>query len=132
MAGYWFVPSGFMELYERPEDAAARELSEETGLRLNPDSLDFFLVGSIPDISEVYLAYRAEVDSAEVSTVKITDESLDVGFFSFEEAPLKNSAFPIAEETFRCLYRDLAAGRRTAYCAHIFKGEHILRPIEGL
>lgn len=129
MAGYWFVPSGFMELHERPEEAAARELKEETGLSLEPENLDFFLVGSIPDISEVYLAYRGEI--TDIGTVRVTEESLDVGFFSLEEAPLKMSAFPIAEETFRCFYRDLAAGRRTAYCAHIINGEHTLREIQG-
>ncbi|MBN2406942.1 MAG: NUDIX hydrolase [Elusimicrobia bacterium] len=31
--GRWTLPSGFMELYETPEQAVLRELEEETGIR---------------------------------------------------------------------------------------------------
>ena len=30
--GHWCLPGGFMELYERPDESALRELQEETGL----------------------------------------------------------------------------------------------------
>ncbi|SCL21354.1 ADP-ribose pyrophosphatase YjhB, NUDIX family [Micromonospora rhizosphaerae] len=36
---YWFTPGGGLDPGESPADGAARELAEETGLRLTPDEL---------------------------------------------------------------------------------------------
>lgn len=37
--GHWSVPAGFLEVDEPPRQGAARELREETGLRVDPDTL---------------------------------------------------------------------------------------------
>ncbi|MFR9778011.1 NUDIX hydrolase [Micromonospora sp. MS34] len=37
--GYWFTPGGGLHAGEAPAEGAARELAEETGLRLGPDEL---------------------------------------------------------------------------------------------
>lgn len=37
--GHWSLPAGFMEVDEPPREAAARELHEETGLRVDPSAL---------------------------------------------------------------------------------------------
>lgn len=129
MAGYWFVPSGFMELGETPEEATSRELLEETGATIKPDNLHFFLIGSMPAADELYLAYRGQID--DISTIKITDEAMEVGFFSAAEAPWDKLAFPIAIETFNLLYKDLAADRHRAYSAKIVNNQHTIKPIKS-
>lgn len=37
--GGWFIPGGHLEAGERPAEACARELFEETGITIDPDSL---------------------------------------------------------------------------------------------
>lgn len=39
--GCWSFPGGYLEMDEVPEVTAARELSEETGLYINPDDLEY-------------------------------------------------------------------------------------------
>lgn len=38
--GLWALPGGFVNRYESPRRAAIRELIEETGIKLHPDTLD--------------------------------------------------------------------------------------------
>lgn len=39
--GCWSVPGGYMEMAESPAAGAARELGEETGIRVDPEDLTF-------------------------------------------------------------------------------------------
>jgi len=43
--GEWDLPGGFVEADEGPAAGAARELAEETGVRVDPDDLDLCGVG---------------------------------------------------------------------------------------
>jgi ADP-ribose pyrophosphatase YjhB (NUDIX family) len=47
--GQLALPGGFIELTERWQDAAVRELQEETGVELSPDTIDDFGARSTPD-----------------------------------------------------------------------------------
>ncbi len=39
--GQWSLPAGFLEYDEKPQEAAARELEEETGIKVDPEELEF-------------------------------------------------------------------------------------------
>jgi 8-oxo-dGTP pyrophosphatase MutT (NUDIX family) len=73
LAGQWFLPGGLVEAGELPEDAARRELREETGLVIDGE---LELVGCYPMFVYGYdvlqLSFRGAV--AEGETVEVSEE----------------------------------------------------------
>ena len=84
----WGLPAGLLKRYEAPAAGAARELSEESGVRIDPDDLvaatpnaivhsqgwvDMVFTGSVPASST-----RLEVDGGEV---------LEARWFPLNELP---------------------------------------------
>jgi ADP-ribose pyrophosphatase YjhB (NUDIX family) len=126
--GFWSIPSGFMEKGETPEQAAARELWEETGARINPQDMELYLMGSLPSISEVYLTFRGPLASPEL--VK-GEESLDVGLFSLEDAPWTETAYPQVIESIEQFYRDHQRGNYGVYRASYVDDKHVLNSIQS-
>ena len=88
--GQWCLPSGGMEPGESVTEACAREVWEETGLRVrvirlvgvysHPDQLTVYPDGNKFHI--VALHFEAEVVSGEPG---LSDETTDFGYFSMEE-----------------------------------------------
>ncbi len=101
--GMWVIPTGFLELGETPEQGAMRELSEETGAVVDPQSLRLYLVGSLPELGELHLLYRAQMVCPDIRT---TQEASAVGLFSKEMAPWKDCAYPDVLDLMRQFYID--------------------------
>jgi ADP-ribose pyrophosphatase YjhB (NUDIX family) len=105
--GRWNLPSGFLELGEALEMAAAREVAEETGVVISPNDLQLYAVTSLPKISEVYICFRVQASSGDCS---VGPESLETAFFSEADAPWNDLAFAEMYGFLRLFFRELTSG----------------------
>ena len=68
MAGQWFLPGGFVEQGELPEEGARRELFEESGVHIEGD---LEIVGCYPmhvyGIDTLQVSYRGRVADGDVT-----------------------------------------------------------------
>ncbi|BCJ52786.1 hypothetical protein Asp14428_42610 [Actinoplanes sp. NBRC 14428] len=107
----WAIPAGAMELGESMEECAIREVWEETGLRAT--SLTPFAFHSSATYTnewghsyqQILMSFRIHTWEGELQ--KVTDESVDAGFFPVDALPGRRSL--IIEETLA----DLATFERT-------------------
>ncbi len=89
MKGDWCLPGGYMESYENPEQTAARELLEETGLEsvINKKNILSVIAEGHNDIQVFYWTKVITGGSLTLSS-----ETMDLRFFEEHELP-SNIAF---------------------------------------
>ena len=83
--GTWAIPSGFIEEYETPEQAALRELQEETGLTGKIKKL----IGVFREVSKIYgsvLIIAYEVILKEKNPVA-KDDAEEARFYKIDSLP---------------------------------------------
>ncbi|MDA0366693.1 MAG: NUDIX hydrolase [Chloroflexi bacterium] len=80
--GRWAFPSGFVDAGEVVEEAARREVREETGVEVELDAL--LGVYSEPDEQVVFVAYAGTIVAGEAVA---GDEAIEVAFFDPEALP---------------------------------------------
>jgi 8-oxo-dGTP diphosphatase len=125
--GLWAIPGGFMEAGETTAEGAARELWEETGIRLDPANLEFYMTGTITFINQVYIAYRAKVPNEDCQP---GEEALAAAFFSREECPWDQLAYPQVNDSIRRAYDDLERGSFGVYQAEMSAQSYRFEPIQ--
>lgn len=83
--GFWCLPGGFIELGESPEQAAIRELEEETGLKGRIHMLLGVATDPHPDYDTVLItAYLVRTFSGRVIA---GDDVSDAGFYDKDQLP---------------------------------------------
>ena len=83
--GRWSLPAGFVDGGEDPQQAAARECLEETGLRVRVRGLFDVVYGrEHPRGASIVIVYRAEVLAGELAP---GDDAAEAGFFAASALP---------------------------------------------
>tara|TARA_Y100000768_G_scaffold378362_1_gene352711 strand:- start:7472 stop:7879 length:408 start_codon:yes stop_codon:yes gene_type:complete len=80
--GLWSMPSGYINRFEKVEDAIERELFEECGIIVKADWISG--VYSKSDSPIILLVWNLKYVSGNI---KPLDETLDVGFFEINNLP---------------------------------------------
>ena len=112
--GLWTLPAGFMENHETAGEGAAREALEEANAKVEIE--DLYCVYSIPDISQVYMMFRAKLLDPDVSA---GIESLDVKLVTLDEIPWSELAFTMVRKTLEFYIEDLKTGVFKLRCGDI-------------
>jgi ADP-ribose pyrophosphatase YjhB (NUDIX family) len=101
--GKWTLPAGFMENRETTLAGAIRETFEEAGAIVKPDACSLYTLFNLPYINQVYLFFLAQLDSLDYA---VGQESLEVKFFSEDEIPWQELAFPVVRITLEQYFSD--------------------------
>lgn len=99
----WAFPAGFLEQNETLQQAAARELKEETCIDIDPKTLIPMSLGSVLSINQLYIVFRRACE--EELCAQITPETEEWGWFSEDEAPWDEMAYPQTEPQVRQVYQ---------------------------
>ncbi len=120
--GLWTLPAGFMENGETTQEGAMRETWEEAYAKI--DNLTLFGLFNLPHINQVYVMFRGSVVEGKAAA---GTESLEVGFFSEEDIPWNELAFPVIRESLELYFIDRKKGVFTPKL-----GDIIRRPDQSL
>jgi ADP-ribose pyrophosphatase YjhB (NUDIX family) len=104
--GYWNLPAGYLEDFEKAEDGAIRETWEEAGAEI--EIIKVITVYNLPQANQVYIHFLAQLKDG---IIRNGDESIESALFSEEEIPWKEMAFSSSSFALRKFFEDRKSGR---------------------
>lgn len=124
--GLWAIPGGYLESGETLAEGAARELAEEAGVVLPPERLALYMTGTITFINQVYVGFRAAVETTDFSPGV---ESQECGFFAREDCPWGEVAYPEVNDSIRQVYDDLDRGSFGVWQAQMSQSRYLFQEV---
>ena len=97
--GLWALPAGYMDCDESPEQAVAREVQEETGIRISSPS--FLRIAPLAGWKErrgVLLMFAGRPESG---TLAPDDDASEAAWFSADQIPWSLLAFESTTQSLR-------------------------------
>ena len=99
--GYWNLPAGYLEDYEKAEDGAIRETWEEAGTEIEIEKV--FTVYNLPQANQVYIHFLAKLKDG---IIRNGEESIESALFAEDEIPWKEMAFTSSSFALRKFFED--------------------------
>lgn len=112
---YWTFPGGIIEADESPRQAAIREVREEIGIAISPDTIKFVaVVDRQSDVAHTYqFIFEAPLNEAMIRQVKLQAEEIDDWVLATRDDTLK------ADRVYSQALQDWANGM-TGYRERVF------------
>ncbi len=107
-AGRLALPGGYMEKGETPEQAASRELEEETGVRVTPQQMQLVSVSSVLHMTQTHLVFRCHLPVRPQT--RETREALQCCWYSRAQLPWSELAFATITPQINEMYEWLQSG----------------------
>jgi ADP-ribose pyrophosphatase YjhB (NUDIX family) len=122
--GQWTVPSGFLECGETLEEGAVRETFEETGVLIDPVSIDLCSIMNMTAIQQVSVSFRTELTARPV--IRPGPECLEVAFMTEKEIAAEQIAWRMSTGGGpQRLFKELRSGHFTIQLATIGSNQGI-------
>ena len=103
--GFWNLPAGYLEDFEKTEDGAIRETWEEAGTEINIEQV--FTVYNLPQANQVYIHFLATLKDG---IIRNGEESIESALFTEEEIPWNELAFTSSAFALRHFFEDRKNG----------------------